>query len=130
MSDLILRDQTEADEPFIFSSWLKSFRLNDRRPGPRYYREQHNTIERLLKESSVKVACLAATPHIIIGWSAINGQACHYVYVKSPFRRMGIARTLLASIDPTKTVTYSHKTERTPDLFRHFKRAEHRPCVN
>ena len=42
----------------------------------------------------------------ILGWTCAELDVLHYVYVKAPFRRLGIARTLLGRYKPLTTCTH------------------------
>lgn len=104
----------EADDlPFIFSAWLKSYRRSPTVkdvPAKVYFAKQHDLIERLLTRSGVLIAHPEGDPSTILGFavvSPIDTQTIHWVYVKHAFRRMGIARRLLAGLDLRKTV-FSH----------------------
>lgn len=98
-----IRPALEGDASFIFNSWLKSFRENGlARPVSNevYYTEQHKLIERLLKTCTTVVACDPKDPASIFGWACyerVDGVfVLHYVYVKHPFRLLGLAKELLA----------------------------------
>lgn len=97
-----IRPAIEADAPFIFSSWLKSFRDHGlARPISQevYYSEQHKLIERLLKTAKAFIACDPKDPASIYGWACFEHVegifTVHYIYVKHPFRNLGIGRELL-----------------------------------
>lgn len=98
-----IRQALEGDASFIFNSWLKSFRENGlARPVSNevYFAEQHKLIERLLKSATTIVACDPKDPAQIFGWACyerVEGIfTLHYVYVKQPFRLLGLTAELLA----------------------------------
>jgi hypothetical protein len=44
----------------------------------------------------------------VLGWAAFSDTAIHYVYVKSPLRRCGVAAMLLGAIGAR--IHYTHET--------------------
>lgn len=119
MSGLELAIETRpAEKPdlaFIFSSWLKSFRESEFAKGiptSLYYREHHRLIERLLERAQVLVACNPESPSQIYGWICFErsrARVIHYVYVKQPFRELGIAKRLLeAALAGEEGFFYTH----------------------
>lgn len=101
-----LRVANEEDIPFIFSSWLKSYKNSlfaCRLPNTIYYTEHHKLIERILKVSDVIVACNNDDPSQVYGWacaSKVDGIFClHYLYVKHSFRNLGIGSILFNSYE-------------------------------
>lgn len=83
--------------PFILNSWLKSYRWSDK-DNPDYYRNLAPEIKRLIKTNRVMVATLAEEPDCFVGWACGTKGRLHYVYVKSAFRRDGVARELIEKI--------------------------------
>lgn len=114
-----LRPANQEDVPFIFSSWLKSYKYA---PWCRnltntvYYAEHHKVIERLLKTNDVIIACNPEDPSQIYGFvcaGTVDGIFClHYMYVKQSFRGLGIGKTLLNAFqhDPSTAAVYTHHT--------------------
>lgn len=101
-SQVLIRDASEADVPFIFNSWLKSYRnasLCRSITNPVYFTFQHQLIEELLKHSFVKVVHTASDPNQLLAYlvySEVEGiKIVHYAYVKHAFRNMGICSMLL-----------------------------------
>lgn len=114
LSQVAYRGLRPDDEPFIYSAWLKSVR-NDSHvyacvPDKVFYEGHHSVIERLLKsrDTEVTLACLLDDSAVLIGFAItdMTHGTMHFVYVKSPFRRMGVATGLLktAGADPRKGV--------------------------
>lgn len=119
---VVMRHATEADLPFIFSSWLKSYRLSSAvrdMDAEAYFAQQHYLCEFLLGTSRTVVACSAAEPTEVLGWLVYEDhlRSCvvHWCYVKSAFRRLGIASQLVREALKTcsDTVRYTHKPKRT-----------------
>ena len=91
--------------PFILKSWLRSYRLSHQYVGHRdavYYRVHGKIAINLLRQSRIidsydktdkthaygYLVYEISPPHLIL----------HYIYVKKSFRRLGIARALLADL--------------------------------
>lgn len=113
------RGLQETDSEFIYSSWLRSFRngtMMKNVPNAIYYGNHHKIIGRLMKEATTVVCCNIEDPSIIYGYinyQIIDGQFClHYIYVKHLYRKLNIARDLLAQTgnDFSKLGCYTHQT--------------------
>jgi len=124
-----IREATQADRPLIYATWLRSYRHGSHFPRhiphDRYFSAHHDVAETLLESSTVRVATPPADPDVILGWSVVetlasvdeatpSPLAVHFVYVKPAFRRMGVARALLAQVAQAESdgavVFYSHET--------------------
>jgi hypothetical protein len=97
-----VRPAVEGDVPFIFSSWLKSYRasLFAKQIGNTvFFSEHHKVIEGILETSTVLVLCDAEDVTNIYGYicaEKIDGIfVLHYVYIKHPYRTFGLAKFLL-----------------------------------
>jgi hypothetical protein len=117
MSSVVkIRSATSDDLPFIYSSWIKSYRHGNPaclRAGSEYFSGQHRVIERLLERGAeIRIACYSESPHLILGWMCSEPGTIHYVYVKKPYRRLHIA-TQLVGQRPVQT-RYTHRTGRMP----------------
>ena len=108
------------DEPFIYSSWLKSFRkskVNTGLGGQAYHNKQSQRITQILERDNTRVivACDTEDDDLILGYCVFEIKTSeailHYVYVKESFRRMQIASALvkmLRSEIRDKPFWYSH----------------------
>lgn len=111
--DLIkLRSGTLDDINLVFSSWLDGLRFGNWVYGlidkAVYYQTQHKVIEYLLARPtvSVRVACLADAPDVIIGYSVFENNKLHWIYVKKKWRGIGVARDLMPyNIDTVTNIT-------------------------
>lgn len=88
---------------FIYSSWLKSFRIYSRWakavPAQIYFGNHKRVVQKLLEDSGVLIACNPECPDQIFGYAVYQPTAggvavLHYLYVKQPYRKMGIATAL------------------------------------
>ena len=118
---IAIRRMEPQDQPFIFSSWLKSYKKNSdfakHIPDGPYYKNHHALIEHLLKKPSCIVLVAHAGDDLdrILGYLVFedtdSGHLIHYVFVKEAFQGSGIAKALIkyAGIDP-HLMGYSHLT--------------------
>lgn len=143
MSALAYRRAGEQDLVFVLDSWLDSYRtahaagliaMEDWRVvmGPQ--------IRKLLQRPGAEVIVAykpkeASGRADLYGWIAVEGGLAephvHYCYVKQPYRRMGIARGLMASagIEPEGRFRYSCKTGVVSALKPKIPRARWAPLV-
>lgn len=110
-SSVVIRDANEADVPFIFNSWLKSFRPFAGPVSPIiYYEFQHKLIEQLLQRSVVRVACSVTDTNEIYAYLVSelidDVSIIHYAYTKHTFRGLGLQRKLGLS----SSGFYTHRT--------------------
>ena len=120
--DCVLRELREDDRPFVAKSWLESFAgSHDAGPIPMHlYRPVYRAaIAWLIGRSDSKtiVACSAENDSLILGWScggntSRHGKVLHYVFVKSWYRRRGIATSLIAALGlaPAEPFIYTYRT--------------------
>lgn len=117
-----LRLSTEADLPFILSSWLRGYRQSSVTSGISntvYYRSHEAALKRLLVDAVVIVACAKDDPNQIFGYvvgehDGIAALTVHWVYVKQPFRRLGMAAHLLATLRDTPHDVEWHSARTRP----------------
>lgn len=128
-----IRPHEAADLPFIFDSWVKSYWDGiNREPWPQTVRGYDMTGvigQRLNRDlfytpgqRHLAAACIAAAPcyvaHVRDNPDQLMGFACggsgwlHYVYVKTSFRRLGVARSLIqAALGDAQDIKVSHLTK-------------------
>lgn len=111
-SELIaVRDYQDSDKNFIFASWLRGLYYGDswysQVPKKIFMDHYHPFVEALLAAPSTKIsiACLKEDPDVILGYAVLNKDETklHWVFVKSSWRSIGIARSLVPK--SIKTVT-------------------------
>jgi GNAT superfamily N-acetyltransferase len=114
-----LRTANQEDIPFIFNSWLKSYRSSTFAKGISstvYFSEHHKVIRRIIDSSTIIIACNEEEPSQIYGWICAGKTdgifTLHYTYVKKPFRNFGLGKQLLNAFehDPTYAAIYTHQT--------------------
>jgi hypothetical protein len=78
-----------------------------------YYDNHKLVVKELLETQKIIIACNSEDNGQIFGFICYNdNNEIHYLYVKYPYRKMGLARYLLDSIpsDPTKPLIVTHLT--------------------
>ncbi len=125
-----VRPMADADLPFVFNSWLKSFRMgkmNRDVDNTVYFTEHHKLLHRLMKRSKVLIATPENEPESIcayICYEVLHGVfVLHYAYTKQPFRSLGLMRELIKhSGHDIKTVAgcFSHMTPMWEKMYPRF----------
>lgn len=122
MSEFVLRDARESDDACISKTWLESFaESHDAGPVPMHlYRAAYRPALDWLRArhgSRTIVACSTEDDNLIMGWvcggpTPRHGLALHYVFVKSWYRKHGIATALIMAlgIKPTEPFVHSYRT--------------------
>ncbi len=105
MSDLpvIFRAHVDADLPFVFDSWIRSFEQSEN-SGP-YSRKLvvdaiRGTIKALLDDGAqITVACFEEDPNVLAGFVCFETRyefpVVHYVYCKDGAREAGLGSALV-----------------------------------
>jgi hypothetical protein len=76
-------------------------------PKAVFMAKYHTYLEGLLARSSVRVACLADAPDVILGYVVSHGESLDWVFVKNRWRGIGIAKAL---VSPLAAKSVSHLT--------------------
>jgi len=108
------RQMRESDRNFVTKSWIETYRhcapvrhvCNDV-----YYVGQYKRIIKILSVCDVVIAVSDEDDDLMFGFCAYSkNNTVHYIYVKSAYRRYGIARIMLhdAGIEKNKRVTVTH----------------------
>ncbi len=139
--EILIRPYEPEDQALIFSSWLQSYwdglvRYLLPVAKTTYYGEQHRLIDRAFHRPGTVtvIAASSAEPHVIIGWLMAErtpkAEILHYVYVKEPFRRLGIARTMLSAVGKgLATLQYTHTTKRWQQIMQRYPDAVFNPWL-
>lgn len=108
-----VRPFTQDDVPFIFNSWLKSFRTSPFAgviPNHLYYEVYRTTIEDLIaRGAEVLVACDSAKETRILGYICFEPNCLHYLYVKDPYLKLGVSDLLITESGLLPTAFYTFK---------------------
>lgn len=130
--DLIIqRDFNLRDLNFIYATWLKGLRYGNDWFGfitkEAYFTFYHRIIELLTQKPGVmiKIACLKDDPDVILGYSVSEGFVLHWVFVKSAWRKIGIAKDLCPEFKSVSHITDMAKSI----LITKFPQVEFNPFV-
>lgn len=108
-----IRDYRPSDKAFVMSTFLRGLYYGDSWfsgiPKDIFMENYHAIAEVLLTKSLMKIACLCEDPDVILGYSMLSKDMSiiHFVFVKSAFRKQGIARSLI----PKHPDSVSHLTQ-------------------
>lgn len=110
-----IRDLTPSDKSFILSTFLKGLKFGSdffkEIDNDAYFKNYQKIIESLISQpkTEVKVACLTEDPDVILGYSIHDkdGSTVHFVFVKSAWRGVKIAKALV----PKTATTATHITK-------------------
>lgn len=121
------RPAVGADQGLILDSWVNSYRKSrDVRDviGPVYRSGQRQLAERLLERCGATVLCASDFLPQVFAWMCAEKVGSilvlHYLYVKQPYRRQGLARTLLftATMPELPAVHHTHRTDAGAGIIR------------
>lgn len=127
-----IRPANLEDIPFIFSSWLKSYRdapAVRSVPNTIYYAQHHKIIEQIFSSKGLRVfiACdqeeSSQIFSYVVGEVTPDGVTIHFIYSKFPFRNFGIATALekhLTDLNPGQ-VQFSHAGKNHDRLIKNRK---------
>ncbi len=117
--EVVIRGATKSDMSFIYSTWLRGVyhgcSYYSKMESRAFYSSYTRLIAIVLVPASVRIACLPTDPDVIIGYAVIGftKDVIHWVYVKSAFRKQGVAKELLKDVT-FDTVT--HITDMSSDI--------------
>lgn len=111
-----MRREDASELGFVTQTWLRSSmrsKLAELIPRAVYVREESALVSRIVDRSSVFVAEAVAVPGELSGWICTDGDVLHFLYVKQPYRRLGIGRALMQVARKCKYA--SHWTRRADE---------------
>lgn len=131
-----IRKAEQVDYAFITDSWMKSTRdepWSGVIPNNMAMAVLVETIRQLVTRGAViHVACNPERENQVIGWLCSepgrNGErVVHHMYTKRTFRRMGVAKQLLAHVGlrPDDPFPFTYRTR----MSRAFPNAKHLPAI-
>lgn len=100
-----IRTYSHDDHDFICSSYLNSTYYNSLDRSTRlvskfeHDKAMDRKINQLVTDSSVLIATPQDDIDLIVGYLIFDDESLHYVYVKKDFRQMGIALSLIKSVE-------------------------------
>lgn len=127
---------TEDDRAFLLDSWLKSTRdepASGNVPNNMAAAVLQEAVRQLLvRGAKILIAHNPDRDSQIVGWICAEAgregeKIVHMIYSKKPFRRLGIAKQLLAAVGltPTDRFPYTYRTR----MSRVFPNARHMPAI-
>jgi hypothetical protein len=91
-----IREGRPEDMAFVYSSWVKSYAgRNKDVPRRLVYGAQVEIIREVVKGCHILVATPEGADDDICGWVCYRLPVYQFMYVKAPFRRFGVAITLM-----------------------------------
>jgi len=133
------RPAAPADEAFIFSTWLKSYKHSSRFAQPItpkiFFARHHKIVERILAMPQTQVIVCASKEdqNTILGYLAFTAgprPIVHFCYVKVPFRKMGIAKGLFDDANiALENAVYTHRMEDLDWVERKYPGLEYDPYL-
>ncbi len=141
MTALAHRLATDEDMPYVFGSWIDSWRNQQSAgliPMDVYLEVQTNLIQRLLARPGCDVLVAyhpGETDHVadLYGWlcaeQTSRGPVVHYVYTRESQRKEGIARGMLlaAGIDPDGPFFFTAMTSTVKRFIGRKPKAKYEP---
>lgn len=104
-----IRDYKPEDKAFIMATFLRGLYYGDSwfglMPKDIFMANYKLIAEAILNKHQVKVACLCEDKDVILGYSIVSKDLAtiHWVFVKSLFRKKGIAKALLPKFPSSVT---------------------------
>lgn len=101
------RPAKTSDLPYIYNSMLKAMRaeMTEIRTSM-FYSIYQPKVQNLIEKSDIQIACYEKDKDLIYGYLVTSNLddilIIHWINVKKPFRRLGIATALLKSIGKDK----------------------------
>lgn len=113
-ADFVVRPATSDDLNYVRKTWLQvhaqsSSFIDAVGGGFVYFREHAQLRDAAIERGAVTIACRANVPSGICGFAVTDDGIVHFVYVKPRWRRLGVAKLLLAPL-AEKAATYTHRT--------------------
>lgn len=126
-----MRGGEPSDLPLVFNSWLKSYRKSDYARDTRttaYFAAHAEVIRRILARGEIVIACDADDVSHVYGYLVAEApNVCHFVYVKYPYRAMGIGTRLLDFAFGDHAILASHSTRAISEFRKRGRTIEYVP---
>lgn len=109
---ITIRSPHQADAAFVISSWLSSHQEHWKPfvTAPTFNRSYRPFVEKCLSTSTILIAALEDEPDTILGYIVFKDNVIHYIYVKYPLRRQGLARKLITEAEDRSGVSFTKAT--------------------
>lgn len=122
MKDLLnIRQAGDGDRNFILNSWLNSYYAQEQRHSLKgltkgvFMKDHREAILDALARSLVFCAADRHDPTHLYGWVCVEPEdqsgesVLHFVYIKHPYRHMGICKALLAHALGSGKFVFTHQ---------------------
>ncbi len=124
------------DLPFIFSTWLRSYRHSSqfakKISNTTFFTWHHRAIERFIERGGrVLIAHAVGEPDVILGYlcAESDNSIIQYVYVKKAFRKMGIAKELFKNSGINNNAQFTHWTLDTSWIIKKLTELTYNPYL-
>lgn len=128
------RDHRDADINLVLNSWLKTLHKSIGRafhkniPPGIYFPQMQEKIKAIIARSSLLIASNPNDEDHVFGWICYERPAVvHYIYVKQPYRRFGLAQAIFNKAEIAKPVIITAIP--TNKLWPHVKRINIDECI-
>lgn len=101
---VILRDLTKEDEPFVYATWSKNQWYGKPRSEftketkKEWFSKKFKEIKKSLEGDQIAVACLKEDPYMILGYIVIKDNKLEWCYTKQDYRSSKIEELLLSQV--------------------------------
>lgn len=133
----IIRPMKESDRPFVTNSYLRTMRtrtpFNHMVPDV-YFPHQRARITAALNVGDCYVLANPEDPDHLFGYAIVEhlneGDVLHFVYIKFPFRKMGLARNLVNKVVRKQDATLvTHTTDSNFERLAHKYKLVYDPYI-
>lgn len=136
-----IRPANQSDIDFVFSSWLESYRFSpiacvtEKKLATKqvksallqsetYYKNYRKIITKIIEASNISIICNKDDNDQIFGFLCHrplndNIEIISYIYIKQPFRRMGMAKELINNLKSTELIA-THAKLNAIQFIKHF----------
>jgi hypothetical protein len=128
-----IRALQEGDIPFLYSSYLKSYRPYFNHLGnDAYYALHHDRMAQFLERGAIGAVAVASDdPDVILGWVLLtvteDTVVVFYSYVKHAFRSLKLATTMMSQLTqllPNQKIVLLQQTPGGVKLLERFSKRE------
>ena len=117
--EFVPRPMDDSSLGYVISTWERSLRPEymdaENVDFGRAVRKRINQL--ILDGATFTLAVKPDDPNAIIGWICFDAHQVHYVYVRNTYRRVGVARRLVALAGvPTTPISATHLTKSARDI--------------
>jgi hypothetical protein len=128
-----VRDYEISDKNFVMATFLRGLYYGGyfwgEIPKDVFMQNYHFVLERLLESPNIKIkiACLKDDREVILGYSVLNKEETilHWVFTKSAWRNIGIAKSLL----PKSILAVTHLSKSGLSILRKHETVHFNPFL-